>query len=151
MRTALAQERHGDGGAHRNKLAGERQLAGMRMDLEGRHRVTLLIAGEKEPPRRVDRETAWIVGVGPGFAHPCQFAAGAHRKLGDGVVPARGCVNEPTVRRDRKFRAQVAASEASLAATCARNLRSLRTVGSFTQPRAGTTPSPSLRWAPAAN
>ena len=50
--------------------------------------------------------------MAPGFARPGQFAAGAHRELGDGVVPARGRVNEPTVRRDRKFRAQVAAPEA---------------------------------------
>ena len=31
-----------------------------------------LIAREEEPPRRVNRETARIVGVGPGFARPGQ-------------------------------------------------------------------------------
>ena len=35
----------------------------MRIDLEGRHRVALLIAREEEPPRRVNRETARIVNV----------------------------------------------------------------------------------------
>src|ERR1700733_5902320 len=108
----LVQERHGDGRADRNKLASERQPAGMGIDLEGRHRVALLIAREEEPPRRVNRETARIVGVAPGFARPGQFAAGAHREPGDGVVPARSRINEPAVRRDRKFRAQVAATEA---------------------------------------
>src|SRR5271156_4982950 len=88
--TLLAQERHGDGRAHRNKLAGERQPAGMRIDLERRHRVALLITREEEPPRGVNRETARIVGLAPGFARPGQFAAGAHRELGDGVVPTRG-------------------------------------------------------------
>src|SRR5580704_6748843 len=72
----------------------------MGIHLEGRHRVALLIAREEEPPRRVNRETARIVGVAPGFARPGQFAAGTHRERGDGVVPARSRVNEPAVRRD---------------------------------------------------